>query len=81
MYVFFNVMIWVFVQVPCSEVDLQGKPYLAFDSAAEVWEMEDHFCNPGPIQFSGTAAHFHNRTLFEEQHGYLEMLGQVRNLQ
>lgn len=63
--------------VPCAEVDLQGKPYLAFDSASEQWEMEDHFCNPGPIQFGGVAAHFHNRTLFEEQHGYLEMLGQV----
>lgn len=66
--------------VPCAEVDLQGKPYTAFRNVQEQWETEDHFCNPGPIQFSGPAAHHQNRTLFEEQHAYLEMLGQLDTL-
>jgi len=66
--------------VPLAEVDLQGKPNAAFQSAVDEWEGGDHFCNPGPIQFAGAAAYYHNRSLHEEQYRYLQMLGQLEGL-
>lgn len=37
-------------------VDLKGKPFSAFKSRREHWKIEDDYCFPGPIQFSGDPA-------------------------
>ncbi|CEL94756.1 unnamed protein product [Vitrella brassicaformis CCMP3155] len=63
--------------VPSAEVDLEGKAFRWMKNSISGWEMEDRFCNPGPIQFSGRAASFYNRILHEEQAEYLEMLRHV----
>jgi len=63
--------------VPSAEVDLEGKAFRWMKNSLSGWEMEDRFCNPGPIQFSGRAALFYNRILHEENSEYLEMLRSV----
>eukprot|EP01054_Gregarina_sp_Poly1_P006497 Gregarina_sp_Poly_1__6496@NODE_347_length_9356_cov_233_862418_g290_i0_p2_GENE_NODE_347_length_9356_cov_233_862418_g290_i0NODE_347_length_9356_cov_233_862418_g290_i0_p2_ORF_typecomplete_len1195_score204_69PFK/PF00365_20/3_8e81PFK/PF00365_20/3_2e58_NODE_347_length_9356_cov_233_862418_g290_i040497633 len=66
--------------VPCADVDLGGSVYRAFASGAESWEIADSFCNPGPIQYSGLAADYYNRTLYEEQFDYISMLSKLEQL-
>lgn len=34
-------------------VDLKGKPFQKFASLRNAWKIEDHYSNPGPIQFFG----------------------------
>src|SRR5262249_8795619 len=34
-------------------VDLQGKPYRTLVQLRNSWELEDHYLQPGPIQFFG----------------------------
>ena len=34
-------------------VDLKGKPFQKFAKMRNSWRIEDHYCNPGPIQFFG----------------------------
>lgn len=63
--------------IPSAEVNLDGKAYRWMKTAAEQWTLEDRFCNPGPIQFSGLAANFFNRELFEEQAEYFDMVCRV----
>eukprot|EP01054_Gregarina_sp_Poly1_P002829 Gregarina_sp_Poly_1__2828@NODE_178_length_11948_cov_356_078613_g158_i0_p1_GENE_NODE_178_length_11948_cov_356_078613_g158_i0NODE_178_length_11948_cov_356_078613_g158_i0_p1_ORF_typecomplete_len1194_score178_30PFK/PF00365_20/8_4e80PFK/PF00365_20/3_8e56_NODE_178_length_11948_cov_356_078613_g158_i024055986 len=66
--------------VPCADVDLGGSAYRAFASGAELWEVSDSFCNPGPIQYSGISAEYYNRTLYEEQFDYISMLSELEQL-
>ncbi|PHJ20129.1 6-phosphofructokinase, partial [Cystoisospora suis] len=63
--------------IPSAEVNLDGKAYRWMKTAAEHWTLEDRFCNPGPIQFTGPAASFFNRELFEEQAEYFDMVCRV----
>ncbi|PFH36367.1 6-phosphofructokinase [Besnoitia besnoiti] len=63
--------------IPSAEVNLEGKAYRWMKTAAEQWTLEDRFCNPGPIQFTGPAANFFNRELFEEQAEYFDMVCRV----
>lgn len=63
--------------IPSSEVGLEGKAYRWMKTALEQWMLEDRFCNPGPIQFSGVAATFFNRVLYEEQAEYFDMVRRV----
>lgn len=63
--------------IPSALVDLNGKAYRSLKIALQKWQMEDRYCNPGPIQFEGTAATYYNRILFEEQSEYFEMLRYV----
>ncbi|CBZ51912.1 Phosphofructokinase, related [Neospora caninum Liverpool] len=63
--------------IPSAEVNLDGKAYRWMKTAAEQWALEDRFCNPGPIQFTGPAAQFFNRELFEEQAEYYDMVCRV----
>jgi pyrophosphate--fructose-6-phosphate 1-phosphotransferase len=37
-------------------VDLNGKPFTFFAQERKKWEMEDLYCDPGPIQFFGPQA-------------------------
>jgi pyrophosphate--fructose-6-phosphate 1-phosphotransferase len=34
-------------------VDLKGKPFAAFKALRDTWGLQDDYCYPGPIQFSG----------------------------
>lgn len=34
-------------------VDLKGEVFKKFEAERESWKLEDHYCNPGPIQFFG----------------------------
>ncbi|KAI4839390.1 ATP-dependent 6-phosphofructokinase [Plasmodium brasilianum] len=63
--------------IPSAPVDLNGKAYRSLKVALQKWQMEDRFCNPGPIQFEGNASNYYNRILFEEQYEYFEMLRYV----
>lgn len=63
--------------VPSHMVKLDGKALRKVNSASAMWEREDRFCNPGPLQFFGPAMHFGTRYLFEQEHEYLKMLGDV----
>jgi len=36
-----------------SLVNLNDPPFLSFDQEREEWRLKDHYCTPGPIQFSG----------------------------
>ncbi|SCM02535.1 6-phosphofructokinase, putative [Plasmodium chabaudi chabaudi] len=63
--------------IPSAPVDLNGKAYRSLKIALQKWQMEDSSCNPGPIQFEGNASNYYNRTLFEEQSEYFEMLRYV----
>ncbi|GAW80218.1 6-phosphofructokinase [Plasmodium gonderi] len=63
--------------IPSAPVDLNGKAYRSLKIALQKWQMEDRFCNPGPIQFEGNASKYYNRILFEEQSEYFEMLRYV----
>lgn len=66
--------------IPCADVDLRSSAYKALMQGTEVWESQDSFCNPGPIQFSGPTANYYNRTLYEEQYDYIAMLAQLEQL-
>jgi pyrophosphate--fructose-6-phosphate 1-phosphotransferase len=36
-------------------VDLQGKAFTSFKEQRAAWELQDLYCNPGPLQFFGSA--------------------------
>eukprot|EP01120_Amphizonella_sp_Union-15-10_P005971 TRINITY_DN1848_c0_g1_i1.p1 TRINITY_DN1848_c0_g1~~TRINITY_DN1848_c0_g1_i1.p1 ORF type:complete len:579 (-),score=112.60 TRINITY_DN1848_c0_g1_i1:34-1770(-) len=49
-------------------VKLDGKPFKTFLNNRNAWSMEDHFRNPGPIQFEGPVAEEFNFTI-QLEHG------------
>eukprot|EP00923_Selenidium_pygospionis_P037774 GHVN01066133.1.p1 GENE.GHVN01066133.1~~GHVN01066133.1.p1 ORF type:complete len:1245 (-),score=203.17 GHVN01066133.1:5962-9696(-) len=63
--------------VASDMVKLDGRPYRKVACASRMWELEDRFCNPGPMQFTAAASHYYSRYLFEEHHSYLNMLSKV----
>lgn len=64
--------------IPSAEVNLNGKAYRWLRSAVGQWQLQDRFCNPGPVQFHGKAADFYHRILHEEQADYFHMLRHVQ---
>lgn len=40
-----------YLVVPSEEVNLNAEPYQRLKMAEESWRLEDHYKNPGPIQF------------------------------
>jgi len=63
--------------MPAAEVRPTCKAYRWMKTAVEQWQNSDRFCNPGPVQFKGISADFHNRLLHEEQAEYFKMLRHV----
>lgn len=39
--------------IPSAEVNLNGKAYRWLRAAVGQWQLQDRFCNPGPVQFYG----------------------------
>lgn len=64
--------------IPSAEVNLNGKAYRWMRTAVSQWQLQDRFCNPGPIQFDGLASTFYHRILHEEQAEYFRMLRHVQ---
>lgn len=64
--------------IPSAEVNLNGKAYRWLRAAVGQWQLQDRFCNPGPVQFYGKASHFYHRMLHEEQAEYFNMLRHVQ---
>eukprot|EP01053_Blabericola_migrator_P005493 Blabericola_migrator_1__5492@NODE_27_length_20109_cov_273_259006_g24_i0_p1_GENE_NODE_27_length_20109_cov_273_259006_g24_i0NODE_27_length_20109_cov_273_259006_g24_i0_p1_ORF_typecomplete_len1384_score349_05PFK/PF00365_20/9_4e72PFK/PF00365_20/6_3e53_NODE_27_length_20109_cov_273_259006_g24_i01423318384 len=64
--------------VPNAEVNLNCKALRWMKVARRGWSDQDRFCNPGPIQFWGTASTFYHRLLHEEQADYFHMLRNVQ---
>eukprot|EP00922_Rhytidocystis_sp_ex-Travisia-forbesii_P059945 GHVS01088861.1.p1 GENE.GHVS01088861.1~~GHVS01088861.1.p1 ORF type:complete len:1296 (+),score=269.55 GHVS01088861.1:54-3890(+) len=60
-----------------EQVKLDGKAMKQLQNASRMWEQEDRFCNPGPLQFYGDAMYYYTRYLFEQQHDYIKMLEEV----
>lgn len=52
------------LNVPSQEVQLDDPSYQALKANEREWRMVDHYCNPGPIQYSGFSAD--ERTLTNE---------------
>jgi len=48
-------------------VDLEGKPFKFYLSHRQKWATEDHYSNPGGLQYFGQAAELVNTTLLLEQ--------------
>jgi hypothetical protein len=42
--------------VPSQEVTLNDIPYQLFKAKERLWRFEDHYCNPGPIQYIDAGA-------------------------
>lgn len=62
--------------VPSEKVDVHAGPAKALRANKEAWAVEEHYENPGPIQFGGSvAADTRTATLRTERHDYLERIG------
>ncbi|XP_041997814.1 pyrophosphate--fructose 6-phosphate 1-phosphotransferase subunit beta-like isoform X2 [Salvia splendens] len=47
-------------------VELEGAPFKKFASMREEWALNNHYCNPGPLQFQGPTSNVTNHTLMLE---------------
>jgi pyrophosphate--fructose-6-phosphate 1-phosphotransferase len=64
--------------VPSEKVDVHAGPAKALRANKDTWAMEEHYENPGPIQFEGAvAADTRTATLRTERHDYLERIGSL----
>jgi pyrophosphate--fructose-6-phosphate 1-phosphotransferase len=61
-----------------AKVDLKGKPYELLVENASVWQKDDLYQNPGPIQFEGVGADLRTVTLSIEDQDYI---GRINELQ
>jgi 6-phosphofructokinase 1 len=60
-----------------SDVDLNGKPFNFLKQKRKQWVYEDHYCNPGPIQFFDFGRDFTNETLKLKYENYNNLLKDV----
>ena len=63
--------------IASGSVDLNGKPFLNLKSQRKKWVYEDHYCNPGPIQFYDFGKFFTNLTQQLNHENYNEYLQQI----
>lgn len=63
--------------IPSGNVNLNGKAFLELKSRRKEWVFEDHYCNPGPIQFFDFGKYFTNITLQLEHRSYSQSLDQI----
>ena len=58
-------------------VNLHGKPFMELKAIRKQWVYEDHYCNPGPIQFFNFGKYFTNKTLQLNHKNYNQYLDQI----
>jgi len=63
--------------IASSNVDLNGKAFLNLKSQRKKWIFEDHYCNPGPIQFYNFGKNFTNVTLQLNHENYNDYLQDI----
>ncbi|XP_057770426.1 pyrophosphate--fructose 6-phosphate 1-phosphotransferase subunit beta-like [Salvia miltiorrhiza] len=51
-------------------VELEGAPFKKLASMREEWALNNHYCNPGPLQFQGPTSNVSNHTLMLELNAY-----------
>lgn len=68
------------VMVPSEEVDLNGGTYLKTKVKAKVWELNDRYINPGPMQLLGENSHRVNDTAFHGNKRYSEQVSVIKDL-
>ncbi|KAG6411097.1 hypothetical protein SASPL_129171 [Salvia splendens] len=51
-------------------VEVEGAPFKKFASMREEWALNNHYCNPGPLQFQGPTSNVTNHTLMLELDAY-----------
>jgi pyrophosphate--fructose-6-phosphate 1-phosphotransferase len=54
-------------------VDLNGRPFQKFLAHRAKWALNDHYQNPGPIQYYGANSEILNATL-QLEHGHKAIL-------
>ena len=65
--------------VESREVDIKRIPFGTLQARSAVWVKEDHYSNPGPIQFHGPVADVVTATLALERHDYMERIVRLRS--
>lgn len=63
--------------IPSSNVDLEGKPFLGLKTRRRQWIFEDHYSNPGPIQFYDFGRNSTNMTLILNHENYNNLLENI----
>jgi 6-phosphofructokinase len=66
--------------VPSSDVNLYSKAYIKATSESKNWALEEHYSNPGPIQFFNSAKDFKNLTLGINHQGYMKSLQEIQEV-
>lgn len=65
------------VQVPSTNVQLKSNVFLEFKAQRKKWIYEDHYCNPGPIQYFGFDKNFTTTTLVLQHRLYSELQNKI----
>ena len=65
--------------ISSSNVNLNGRPFLELKALRREWVYQDHYCNPGPIQFYDFGKNFTNMTLILSHENYNSLLNQVED--
>jgi 6-phosphofructokinase 1 len=65
--------------IKSHNVDLNGKPFMELKYLRKKWVYEDHYCNPGPIQFFNFGKYFTNKTLQLEHENYNQLLEEIES--
>ena len=66
--------------VPSASVSLHGEAFQFYKQRRDEWLMNDHYSNPGPIQFRGKTAFFPFKSLRVRGAAYSEDLRQIELL-
>ncbi len=66
--------------VPSADVDLNSKSFQQLVKERKKWVFKDHFCNPGPIQFSDFGKFSLNMTLRLEHENYSLLFKDIEDL-
>ncbi len=64
--------------IASAPVDVHGGAFLSLINHAAAWRAEEHYANPGPIQFSGSTADSRTESLNLERRQYMRRITQLR---
>ena len=65
------------IVIASGNVNLNGKAFNELKLRRKQWVYEDHYCNPGPIQFFNFGKFFTNITLQVEHENYNQHLDKI----